>query len=212
MKKFLCLILSLIMLVSVCACGKDGEENYDDPGVESTEQTWLDRQFAEAEELYAWFTGCGAPERSASDMLEADGAMYARVLEPGLTSLEALETRLNTYFTEDIVLSLMETEVFSGAPVFRDMEGGLYYCVDMSGEIPWDIGTRSGFILSQSNTEILYHVEISLDYYGSLFWAEHDYHLVPGTGGKWCFDSFRLPAALIAEQMFQPDHVEDEAS
>lgn len=211
MKKILCVILSLILMVSLCACGKDGEEADDSSPEVSSEQTWLDLQFAQAEELYAWFTGCGAPEHSASDVLEADGAMYARVLEPGLTSLEALQTRLNTYFTEDIVLSLMEKEVFSGAPIFRDMEGALYYCVDMSGEIPWDIGTRSGFILSQSNTEILYHVEISLDYYGTLFWAEYDYHLVPGSGGKWCFDSFRLPATLIAEQMFQPDHTEDEA-
>ena len=210
MKKALCAILCLVMLFSLCACGDNEDDLVPSSGDVFSEETWIDRSFAQAERLYAWFTGCSKPACDMTATLEADGGIYAPVLESGLTDTAALRTRLEEYFTAEIVEKLMGTMVYPDAPVFRDFGGELYYCCDVSGQVPWDIGERMSFVISQTDTEIIYHLELSHDYYASRFSAACDYRLVPGEDGKWRFASFRLPALLIAEQMFGADHGEED--
>lgn len=206
MKKILCALLcALIILLPLTACGKD-ETSTDEPQSEvQSEHSWLDEKFSEAELLCSWFTGCDRPATDASDTKEKDGAAYARVIENGLTDREALRARIRAVFTEEITAELMETEVYTGAPVFRDFDGKLYFCTESLGLVPSNIGERSGEIISRSDIELVYRMDIKYDYYASSFSASYDYVLTLGEDSKWYFSSFKLPAMLIAEQMFMSD-------
>ncbi len=209
MKKILCLILCLVMLVSVCACGK----NEDDPSASASDAVsqgcWVDPIFAEAEATYAWFTGCGKPAYDHETIRDVEGASYAMVTVPGLDSMEALQERLCRLFSDEIALQLVDSVVYPGTPVFREYNDDLYYCVDMLGQVPYDIGQRTAYIDSQTDTEAVYHLEITHDYYATSFSAFYDYRLVKNDDGSWRFVDFKLPALLIAGQMFGVDHAEE---
>ena len=205
MKKILCLVLcAMLLILPLSACGDDNPASVSDSDA-AGEMKWIDRQFAEAEELYAWFVGCARPACNTADTVEVDGTVYERVTEPFLTDSAALRARLDTLFVPAIAEELMAAEVYSGAPVFRDIDGKLYCCREAFGQVPHDIGERIGTIDSQMGTEMVYRVDITYDYYASSFAASCDYTLLLGEDGKWRFETFRLPALLIAEQMFQSD-------
>ncbi len=207
MKKFLCLILCAVLLtLPLCACG--GEEEGAGTGVTietESENKWIEDRFDQAERLYAWHTGCARPSCNASDSVDTGEAVYVCVTEPGLDSYDALRERINSLFDPLVAQPLTETVVYSGAPVFKDINGALYCCRDASGQVPYDIGQRIGTVDSQTDTEIVYRVDITYDYYASSFAASYDYHLVKGEDGVWRFTNFQLPALLIAEQMFNED-------
>ncbi len=206
MKKILCALLcALIMILPLCACGKDENPSDGQQDEVQSEHSWLDDKFAEAELLYSWFTGCGRPDTDSSDIKEKDGAVYARVVENGLTDREALRARIRAVFTEEITDELMAVEVYSGAPMFRDFDGRLYFCTESLGLVPSNIGERSGEIISRSDIELIYRMDINYEYYASSFSATYDYVLTLGEDSKWYFSSFKLPAMLIAEQMFLSD-------
>jgi len=202
MKRILAFVFCLALLASLCACG-DGEPLPSSSDVTISEKDWVDVLMDDAEELYSWFTGCNRPRCDQSSAIELDGAVYMPVTEPGLGDTAALRGRLSELFTESIVDSLMEKVVYSGAPMFRDIGGTLYFCSDVSGQVPWDIGQRQGAVISQTDTEIIYHLELTHNYFASSYTAVCDYRLILGEDGQWRFASFRLPALLIAEQMFQ---------
>lgn len=201
MKRFLCIFLCAILtLMPLCSCGDDGDAVSESDAV--SEVKWIDRQFAEAERMYAWFAGCGKPACSAADAAEIDGTVYHRVAETGLSDMAALRARLEEKFAVEIVDALMETVVYSGVPMFRDIDGRLYCCSESYGQVPYDLGERIGTIDSQVGTEMVYRVDITYDYYASSFAASCDYQLLLGEDGKWRFQNFELPALLIAGQMF----------
>jgi len=206
MKRLLCALLCALMIICLlCSCGKD-ENQSDEPQNEvQSEHSWLDDKFAEAELLYSWFTGCDRPATDSSDTKEKDGASYARVIESGLTDRETLRARIRAVFTEEITSELMENEVYSGTPVFRDFDGKLYFCTESLGLVPSNIGERNGEIISRSDIELIYRMDVKYDYYASSFAATYDYVLTLGEDSKWYFSSFKLPAMLIAEQMFLSD-------
>ena len=209
MKNFLCVFLCTMIMFCLGACGSRNGEPTASSSDAASQGSWVDARFAEAEKLYSWFTGCGKPACDKSDTMQAGDTVYVRVTEPGLTDMSALNKRLNEHFTEDIAASLVKSVVYSDFPFFRDFDGALYFCTDASGQVPWDIGQRTASIISQTDSEIVYHLDISHDYYSSAFAASYDYWLVLGEDGQWRFASFRLPALLIAEQMFQSDHNEE---
>lgn len=201
MKKFLCIILCVVFSLSaLCACGKDEEIVSDSDA--AAEMKWIDRQFAEAEQMYAWFAGCSRPACDMSSAVDIEGTAYVRVIEPGLNDLASLKARLDELFAVEIAEELMETVVYSGAPVFRDIDGVLHCCRESYGQVPHDLGERIGTIDSQVGTEMVYRVDVTYDYYASSFAASCDYSLLLGEDGKWRFQNFELPALLIAEQMF----------
>ncbi len=201
MKKILCIVLcAVISLTALCACG-EGEVVVSESDAVS-EMKWIDRQFAEAEEMYAWFAGCCKPSCDMSATADVDGTVYVRVTEPGLSDMTALRSGLEEMFSVEIVDDLMNTEVYSGAPVFREIDGRLYCCSESSGQVPHDLGERIGTIDSQVGTEMIYRVDVTYDYYSSSFAASCDYQLLLGEDGKWRFQNFELPALLIAEKMF----------
>ena len=206
MKKILCVILcAIILLVPLCACGKE-EEPGSEAGVSALpEEKWIDRRFAEAELIFAWFSGCARPSCDSSDTVDTGDAVYVRVTEPGLDSADALRARLNEYFAPELTDALMDTVVYSGAPMFRNIDGVLYCCREVNGKVPHDIGERIGTVDSQTDTEMVYRVDVVYDYYASAFAASYDYHLVKGEDGVWRFMDFKLPALLIADQMFMSD-------
>ena len=212
MKKLLSLLLCMISLFSLFACGDGGAQDDDTAslsGEESSEDAWLAQLMSEAEMVYSWFCGGNSPSRADTGLVEEDGAVYAPVTEPGLSDCDALRDRVSQLFSTDIVDKLMATEVYSGTPVFRDINGQLYYCTNTLGEVPWDIGQRTGSVITRNEAEIIYHLDITHDYYSSVYTAACDYRLVLGEDGQWRFASFRLPALLIADQMFKPDHTEE---
>lgn len=207
MKRILSILLcAAILIMPLCACG-------DDPSEETAAQTidvnsgvsWVDDLFEEAELLYSWFTGCNRPRFDSGSAVQSGDAEYVRVTESGLNCIDDLRVRLSRVFSQGIVDSLMNTVVYSGAPMFCDIDGVLHYCTAMQGEVPWDIGTRIGSIVSQSDTEIIYRIEMTYEYYASSFSSAYDYRIVPGEDGQWRFTDFRLPAMLIAEAMFKYD-------
>ena len=201
MKRFLCVVLCVLaLLTALCGCGK-GETAVSDSDA-AAEMKWIDIQFAEAEEMYAWFAGCGKPACDMSDSRDVEGTVYVRVTQPGLSDMTALRSRLEEMFSVEIVDGLMETVVYSGAPMFREIDGRLYCCRESYGQVPYDLGERIGTIDSQVGTEMVYRVDITYDYYASSFAASCDYHLLLDEDGKWRFQDFQLPALLIAEQMF----------
>lgn len=206
MKRLLCVIIcALVLLAPLCACGKEKEETAD-PGVSSLpEEKWIDQKFSEAELMYAWFSGCARPACDNSNTVDTGEALYVRVTEAGLDSTDALRRRLGDYFAEEVVSSLMSTVIYSGAPIFRDIDGALYCCREVNGKVPHDIGERIGTIDSQTDTEMVYRVDVVYDYYASSFAASYDYYLVKGEDDVWRFIDFQLPALLIADQMFMSD-------
>jgi len=188
------------MLAPLCACGDDEATVSESDAV--TEMKWIDRRFAEAERIYAWFAGCGRPACSPADTVDMDGTVYVRVAEAGLGDMAALRARLEELFSAEIVELLLETVVYSGAPVFREVDGRLYCCSESYGQVPYDLGERIGTVDSENGTEMVYRVDVTYDYYASSFAASCDYSLLLGEDGKWRFQNFELPALLIAGQMF----------
>lgn len=207
MKRFLCVVLCvLVALTALCGCGKD--EVVVSESDAASEMKWIDIQFAEAERIYAWFAGCGRPSCDTSDAVDVEGTIYVRVTESGLVNMDALRTRLGELFSPEIAEELLATVVYSGAPVFREIDGRLYCCSESYGQVPYDLGERIGTIDSQVGTEMVYRVDVTYDYYASSFAASCDYHLLLGEDGKWRFQDFELPALLIAGQMFSDDSQE----
>lgn len=205
MKKILCVLLcAFIIILPLCSCGKDDPSQVSASDAAS-EHAWLDEKFDRAELLCSWFKGCGRPATDADSAREHEGAMYAAVTEPELNSLKALEAALKAVFTDEVTAQLLATEIYDGAPVFREFDGRLYFCTEVQGLVPRDIGRRTGEIISRTDIELVYRVDVTYDYYASVFTASYDYVLTLGEDSKWYFSAFELPAMLIAEQMFMSD-------
>jgi len=89
--------------------------------------------------------------------------------------------------------------------MFREFDGRLYYCTEALGLVPSDIGERTGMVTNRTDIELVYHMDITYKYFESDFSASYDYRLELGEDSKWYFADFKLPAMLIAEQMFLSD-------
>lgn len=207
------LILPLIAaLVMVASCNCDACSSCEGcSSCERDENIPLTRQdeefrkvFDEAEEVFSWFTGCNEPRYDEEDyqLGRYEGEYYYRVTERGIESLDELRAVCSEHFTEELVEELLATRVYGDVYLFAEFEGKLYYYGGFVGAAEWTIGERVGRITSQSETEMVYSMEMSYDYYSHTFETSFDYIYTLCEDGIWRFSKFELPAELIALEMF----------
>lgn len=213
MKKLTALLLCLCLLALplLSGCGEDEDASGDNlaQGSSPAGVEWIDKLIAEAEIPYSWFDGCGKPATDSGDIRTVGDIEYVRVIEPGAYSPAELRATLEALFTQDIVEALLITEAAKSYPMFREYDGMIYMFRGAVGEVPRDIGERTGSLVSQDEREIVYHLALTYKYYNSTYSAEYDYKLTLGEDGVWRFSRFRLPAMLLAEQMFTYEQPEE---
>ncbi len=102
------------------------------PGYEDARSIDVLCDFLRAEKIASWFAGLGEPKLNLArtGQITADGAVYYPVSEDGLGNMRELEAYLGKYFEAEEAAALLSVTRESGAPLFLEQGGKLYYTRD----------------------------------------------------------------------------------
>ena len=168
---------------------------------EYNEQRAIKKIFADAEEAYSWFKGYSSACLGGDAPMEYNGKTYDRLsfiplLGTEINNLEQLSDYLSTIFSEDIVLSLMESTVNDGGkeyPVICEDETGLGRFGGYASMTGYDVLTPKLTVKKSNSDSIILTVEINEEFYEKNIEFTYDYELFLDTDGFWKFKNFILP-------------------
>ena len=168
---------------------------------EYCEQRAIKKLFADAEEAYSWFKGYSSGGISGDELMEYNGKPYDRLsftqlLGTEISNLNQLEDYLSTMFSEEIVLTLMESTVMDGGkeyPLICEDETGLGRFGGYAAMTGYNVLTPRLTVLKESSDSILLRIEVNKEFYEKNIEFTYDYELFLDSDGFWKFKSFVLP-------------------
>lgn len=192
-------VLILCMVLIVTGCAKNNRDVGDESGADF-EQT-IRAKFADAEEAFSWFTGCGEIGMDYKDQVECNLGYYARVTQYDICSIQDLSNYLSQYFESTLCNELLNHSVQKDVPLFREIDGILYCFAGYVGQLSYKSGDKSISIDgTKQDDRITVQIHYIVEFYGKTREVDIDYIMVKGDDDIWRFENdFMLPIEVAAE-------------
>ncbi len=153
----------------------------------------LAEAYAEAERIYAMFTGYGKVEYG-EETVEHSGVQYQRVTSEGFTTYAELEESVHAYFADSLADELLNTKVGEN-PLYIEHEGELYRFSGYAALWGYDIASERSFEpLGEDDGEYRARVTATATEDGLKCTASEDISYTVDENGNVRFTEFTLMA------------------